>query len=98
MNVRSSQSATATATGCKPPDTHSLRCCYLYVTRYISSIKFFYLFSYFLSAVIFVVMCSLPFVFTVEILKFCFSGDVPHKDKLDTDIHTGCTCVEEITL
>jgi hypothetical protein len=43
-------------------------------------------------------MCSLPFALIVEILKFCFSADVPHKDKLDMDIHTGCTCVEEITL
>jgi len=66
--------------------------------RYISSTIFFYLFSYFLSAVILAVMSSLPFVLTVEILEFCFSGDVPLKDKLHIDLHTGCTRVGEITV
>lgn len=47
--------------------------------------EFFYLFSYFLLAVIFAVICSLPFVLTIEILKFYFSVDVPHKDKLDIE-------------
>jgi len=63
--------------------------------HYISGTNFFYLFSYFLSAVIFAVICSLPFVLTIEILNFCFSGDVL---KLDIDMHKDCTCAEDITL